>query len=104
MNLCIAELREPGKHTYCVSSFIHTSRKCEVLSSGRKQSSGCLGVGVRREECKKRMGKLFRVINVHYLNCRDFMGVHLCHSALYCTFFICAVYCASFTLIKIFFK
>jgi len=72
------------------------SRKYKLIFSGRKQIGGCLGEEVRREELKKDMEKLLRIIDVHYLNCGGFGDVHLCQNA-YCTFLICAVYSVSIT-------
>lgn len=61
-----------------------------------------MGVGVRREELKKDMGKLLGIIEVHYVDFGGFMGIHLCQNS-YCTFLISAIYCISYILRKFFF-
>lgn len=87
--------RSQANTMYCVVLFTYTSRRCKELSSGRKQISGCLGVGVRREECEKHMGKLLGGFNVHYLDHGGgFMGAQLMSQLLILYIFhLCSLLC-----------
>ena len=85
-----------ARQTLCTLWFyLHILREDVKNSSGRKQISGCLGVGVRREECEKHMGKLLGGFNVHYLDHGGgFMGAQLMSQLLILYIFhLCSLLC-----------
>lgn len=83
-------MKEDGgkKSTHCMIPFIESSRKCKRISSDRKQSSGCLGMGDGGNGCLPKRPKetLGTNGNVHCLDCDDgFMGMSVCQNSSNCT-------------------